>query len=54
MNRHTIYKHNGLNTLINSNNRNDIEMYSDLNIGDASRLIGLIKIHTFYQCNESS
>ena len=52
INRQTIYQNNGLSSLINSNNSDDIKMNGFLNNGDVSCANGFINNHTLYQCNE--
>ena len=46
MNRHNTYQYNGLKSLINYNDRDDIEGNADLQNGDMSSGIGLININT--------
>ena len=52
MNLNTLYQDNGLISLNNSNNSDDIEMNFELNNVDVSCVIGLINSHTISQCNE--
>ena len=52
MNSHTLYQQNDLNPLINSKNRDDIEINSDLNNGYVICGICLINHHTLCQLNE--
>ena len=54
INNQTISQHNGLSSLMNSNNIDDIEMNGDFNNGDVSCGIVLINSHIISQCNESS
>ena len=51
MNIHTVYQHNALNSLVNYNDINDMDMNDNLqNVGVISG-IGLINIHILTQCN---
>ena len=54
INSHNIYEHNGLSSLINSNNFEDSDMNWILNNDDMSCGNGFINSHTFSQFNESS
>ena len=51
-NSHPIFQHNGLMSLINSNNSDDIEINGDLNNVDASCGISLINSHSLSHYNE--
>ena len=51
INKHTLYQHNCLRSLINYNNSDDIEINAEPNNGDMSCGICLINSHTLSQCN---
>ena len=46
VNSHNFYQHNGLISLINYNNSDDMDMNDDLKNGNVGCGIGLINIHT--------
>ena len=46
MNSHTVYQQNGLKSLINHNDRDDMKMNTKFQNGDVSSGIGLINRHT--------
>ena len=51
INIHTVYKHNGFKSLINYNDRCDIDIIDHLNNIDVSSGIGLINRYTLSQFN---
>ena len=51
MNIHTFYEYNGLKSLMNYNDRNDIEINENIWNGDLSSGIDLINSHTLYLFN---
>ena len=53
INSQTIYQNNGLSSLINSNNSDDIEINGDFNNGDVIYGNGFINSHTLSQRNKS-
>ena len=48
---HTLYQPNDLKSLINYNDRDDMEMNDNLHNGYVSSVIGLINSYTIPQCN---
>ena len=48
---HTLYQPNDLKSLINYNDRDDMEMNDNLHNGYVRSLIGLINSYTIPQCN---
>ena len=54
MNSHGDLQQNGLESLINDNDRIDTDMNGNLHNGYASSLFGLLNSHTSHQDNESS
>ena len=51
--KNTVYQHNGLQELMNYNEKDDIKMNADLQNVDVISVIGLIQSHTLLQFNES-
>ena len=54
MNIHNVYQQNGSKSLMNYNDRDDMDMNSNLHNGYVSNEIGILNSHTLTQYNLSS